>query len=553
MVDGGGNMANKVVKTIPATKPMHSTAFQASTQKRRVAAYARVSTDKEEQESSFEAQVNYYTKLIRSNPEWIFVEVYADEGISGTSTKKREGFTRMIDDALAGHIDLILTKSVSRFARNTVDSLTTVRKLKEKGVEVYFEKENIYTLDSKGELLITIMSSLAQEEARNISENTAWGRRKQFAEGKHSLAYKTFLGYDKGPDGGLVVNEGQAEIVRRIYSEFLSGRTPYMIAKGLTADGIKTPGGKDVWRSTTIRSILTNEKYYGAAILQKTVKPDVLSPPRKNTGELPSYYIAEDHEPIVSEEMFRIVGEELKRRSEAEGKAHGGSVFSGRIVCADCGGFYGRKVWHSGSKYASWRWHCNNRFAMKTCCRTPTVKEEDIEAAFIRMFNGIYYSQDLIKENWQACLDAVTDTSELEAELERIMAVCNDLQTLMKNTLIESGKTADASEAKRKYEAYQARLQENAAKMAELEEQISALNSKRIQAKRYFRTCSGMVGPMVEFDPLAWQAMVDHASMYHDGTITFFLRDGTEKREYVRSGVRPYKRQLQAAAESGAV
>ena len=553
MVDGGGNMANKVVKTIPATKPMHSTAFQASTQKRRVAAYARVSTDKEEQESSFEAQVNYYTKLIRSNPEWIFVEVYADEGISGTSTKKREGFTRMIDDALAGHIDLILTKSVSRFARNTVDSLTTVRKLKEKGVEVYFEKENIYTLDSKGELLITIMSSLAQEEARNISENTAWGRRKQFAEGKHSLAYKTFLGYDKGPDGGLVVNEGQAEIVRRIYSEFLSGRTPYMIAKGLTADGIKTPGGKDVWRSTTIRSILTNEKYYGAAILQKTVKPDVLSPPRKNTGELPSYYIAEDHEPIVSEEMFRIVGEELKRRSEAEGKAHGGSVFSGRIVCADCGGFYGRKVWHSGSKYASSRWHCNNRFAMKTCCRTPTVKEEDIEAAFIRMFNGIYYSQDLIKENWQACLDAVTDTSELEAELERIMAVCNDLQTLMKNTLIESGKTADASEAKRKYEAYQARLQENAAKMAELEEKISALNSKRIQAKRYFRTCSGMVGPMVEFDPLAWQAMVDHASMYHDGTITFFLRDGTEKREYVRSGVRPYKRQLQAAAESGAV
>ena len=546
-------MANKVVKTIPATKPMHSTAFQASTQKRRVAAYARVSTDKEEQESSFEAQVNYYTKLIRSNPEWIFVEVYADEGISGTSTKKREGFTRMIDDALAGHIDLILTKSVSRFARNTVDSLTTVRKLKEKGVEVYFEKENIYTLDSKGELLITIMSSLAQEEARNISENTAWGRRKQFAEGKHSLAYKTFLGYDKGLDGGLVVNEGQAEIVRRIYSEFLSGRTPYMIAKGLTAEGIKPPGGKDGWRSTTIRSILTNEKYYGAAILQKTVKPDVLSPPRKNTGELPSYYIAEDHEPIVSEEMFRIVGEELKRRSEAEGKAHGVSVFSGRIVCADCGGFYGRKVWHSGSKYASSRWHCNNRFAMKTCCRTPTVKEEDIEAAFIRMFNGIYYSQDLIKENWQACLDAVTDTSELEAELERIMAVCNDLQTLMKNTLIESGKTADASEAKRKYEAYQARLQENAAKMAELEEKISALNSKRIQAKRYFRTCSGMVGPMVEFDPLAWQAMVDHASMYHDGTITFFLRDGTEKREYVRSGVRPYKRQLQAAAESGAV
>lgn len=166
-------MAGKVVKMTPATKPMHSNPFQSATKKRRVAAYARVSTDKEEQESSFDAQVSYYTRLIKSNPEWIFVEVYSDEGVTGTSMKKREGFTRMINDALAGRIDLILTKSVSRFARNTVDTLTTVRKLKDKGVEVYFEKENIYTLDSKGELLITIMSSLAQDESRNISENTA--------------------------------------------------------------------------------------------------------------------------------------------------------------------------------------------------------------------------------------------------------------------------------------------------------------------------------------------------------------------------------------------
>lgn len=256
--NGGGIMAGKNIKVTPATKPMHSTPFQSTTKKRRVAAYARVSTDKEEQESSFDAQVNYYTRIIKANPEWIFVDVYADEGITGTSITKREGFTRMINDALAGRIDLIMTKSVSRFARNTVDSLTTVRKLKEKGVEVYFEKENIYTLDSKGELLITIMSSLAQEEARNISENTAWGRRKQFAEGKHSLAYKTFLGFDKGPDGGLVVNKEQAATVRRIYSEFLAGNTPYMIAKGLTRDGIKTPGGKDKWQATTIRSMLSN-------------------------------------------------------------------------------------------------------------------------------------------------------------------------------------------------------------------------------------------------------------------------------------------------------
>ncbi len=546
-------MANKVVKTIPATKPMHSTAFQASTQKRRVAAYARVSTDKEEQESSFEAQVNYYTKLIRSNPEWIFVEVYADEGISGTSTKKREGFTRMIDDALAGRIDLIMTKSVSRFARNTVDSLTTVRKLKEKGVEVFFEKENIYTLDSKGELLITIMSSLAQEEARNISENTAWGRRKQFAEGKHSLAYKHFLGFDKGPDGGLVVNEEQAKTVRRIYSEFLAGQSPFQIAKHLTADGIKTPGGKNVWQATTIRSILTNEKYYGAAILQKTVKPDVLSPPRKNTGELPSYYIAEDHEPIVSEETFRIVAEELERRAEAEGKAHGGSVFSGRIICEECGGFYGRKVWHSGSAYAAHYWHCNNRFAKRTGCRTPTVKGEDLEAAFIRMFNGLYTRRKEITENWRICLDSVTDTSALEKELEQAGKECGELQTLMKNALVESGKTADARDATKRYEDYQTRLLEKAARIDELEAKIAALNSKRIRAEQYLKALAGRSGPMTEFEPLAWQAVVHHASISTDGTVTFHLRDGSTATETVKSGVRPYKRQLQAAVESSAV
>lgn len=543
-------MAGKNIKVTPATKPMHSAPFQSTTKKRRVAAYARVSTDKEEQESSFDAQVNYYTRIIKANPEWIFVDVYADEGITGTSITKREGFTRMISDALAGRIDLIMTKSVSRFARNTVDSLTTVRKLKEKGVEVYFEKENIYTLDSKGELLITIMSSLAQEEARNISENTAWGRRKQFAEGKHSLAYKTFLGFDKGPDGGLVVNKEQAATVRRIYSEFLAGNTPYMIAKGLTRDGIKTPGGKDKWQATTIRSILTNEKYYGAAILQKTVKPDIFSAPRKNTGELPSYYIAEDHEPIVSEEMFRIVGEELQRRSEAEGKAHGVSVFSGRIVCADCGGYYGRKVWHSGTEYASWRWHCNSRFAKKAGCMTPTVKEEDLEAAFVRMFNGLYSRRKEIEENWRSCLDAITDTSELEEELGKVAAACEELQTLMKNALLESGRRADAGDATRRYEDYQSRLMEKVAAAEDLEERIAALNAKRIRAERYLKALSGRNGPMTEFDPLAWQAVVHHATIGRDGTVTFVLRDGSEAEETIPSGVRPYRKRKAETAEA---
>lgn len=189
---------------------------------KRVAAYARVSTDNDEQLSSYEAQVDYYTRQIK----WSFVNVYSDEGISATSTKKREGFNRMIKDALGGKIDLIITKSVSRFARNTVDTLTTVRKLKEKGVEVYFENENIYTLDSKGELLITIISSLAQEESRSISENVTWGQRKRFADGKVSLPYKQFLGYEKGEDGLPKIVEKEAKVVRLIYKLFLEGKTP---------------------------------------------------------------------------------------------------------------------------------------------------------------------------------------------------------------------------------------------------------------------------------------------------------------------------------------
>lgn len=189
--------------------------------------------------------------------------MYTDEGISGCSTKRREGFQAMVADALAGKIDLIITKSVSRFARNTVDSLTTIRSLKEHNVECYFEKENIWTFDGKGELLLTIMSSLSQEEARSISENVTWGQRKRFADGKVSLAYSRFLGYDKGADGKMVINPEQAETVRLIYGLFLEGMTPHTIALTLTERGIKTPSGKDKWNATTVRRILTNEKYNG--------------------------------------------------------------------------------------------------------------------------------------------------------------------------------------------------------------------------------------------------------------------------------------------------
>ena len=223
-----------------------------------------------------DVQVDYYTKFIKSNPQWEFVEVYTYEGISGTNTKRREGFRRMISYALAGKIGLIVKKSISRFARNTVDSLVTIRKLKVTGVECYFEKENIYTFDSTGELLITIMSSLAQKESRSISESVTWGKRKQFSDGKVSVASKNFLGYKKGANGKPEIIEHEANIVRDVYSKFIQGKTTSWIAKYLSKKKIKTPIGKDKWYKSTVDRILTNEKYKGDALLQKTITVDFL-------------------------------------------------------------------------------------------------------------------------------------------------------------------------------------------------------------------------------------------------------------------------------------
>ena len=295
--------------------------------------------------------------------DWEFAGIYTDEGISGTSTARREGFRNMISDALDGKIDLIVTKSVSRFARNTVDSLTTIRQLKEKNVEVYFEKESIWTFDSKGELLITIMSSIAQEESRSISENTKWGIRKKFSDGKISLAYSTFLGYDKGPNGSLVINEGEAKLVRYIYSLFIQGKTVGHIARLLTKEGHPTPQGKQTWRHEGIMSILTNEKYKGDALLQKSYTPDFLSKrPVPNKGELPQYYVKDSHEPIIEPEVFDLVQQELAFRKQFMAGSDSNHPFSGRIRCGDCQSFYGRKVWNSTSdKYRQKICNCNSK------------------------------------------------------------------------------------------------------------------------------------------------------------------------------------------------
>ena len=282
------------------------------TKRLKVAAYARVSTEQDEQQNSYEAQVNYYKTYIKNRKNWQFIAVFADRGITGTSTKHRPEFNKMIKIALMGGIDLILTKSISRFARNTVDTLQTVRNLKEAGVEVFFEKENLHTFDPKCEMLLTIMSSLAQEESRSISENIRWGKRKSMQDGKVSLPYSCFLGYQKGADGRLEIVEREAKIVRRIYRMFLRGNSISSIAKFLTKHGVLTPRKKKKWSAATVKNILKNEKYKGDALLQKTYIEDYLTKKRrKNTGELPQYYVKNSHPAIIPPEVFDEVQEKL--------------------------------------------------------------------------------------------------------------------------------------------------------------------------------------------------------------------------------------------------
>lgn len=385
------------VTTIPAKTIANAntgTDAEAQLVLRRVAGYARVSTDHDDQTNSYQAQIDYYTAYINNRADWQLAGIYTDEGLSGTSTAKRAGFQQMVQDALSGKIDLIITKSVSRFARNTVDSLTTVRALKEKGVEVFFEKENIWTLDSKGELLITIMSSLAQEESRSISENVTWGHRRRFQDGKVYMPYGSMLGYDRAEDGTPTVNPEQAALVRRIYQMFLYGHAIPQIARQLTDEGIPTPRGAVKWSPSTIRSILTNEKYKGDALLQKTFTVDFLTKKKKaNEGEIPQYYVTGSHEAIIEPELWDAVQQALGAQP-VQGKRQ--RTFTGMVFCEHCGSVYGSKTWHSTSKYKKVVWKCNKRYETEHPQHTPTLTDIELEQAWLAAFKKLIKRQNLI-------------------------------------------------------------------------------------------------------------------------------------------------------------
>ena len=403
----------KNITVIPAKANRTSLAQNLELQKKRVAAYCRVSTDQEEQLSSYEAQVNYYTNYIEKHPDYEFAGIYADEGISGTTTKKREQFNRMIEDCKAGKIDMIITKSISRFARNTLDCLNFVRQLKDLGIGVTFEKEAIFTLDSKGEVLLSILSSLAQDESRSISENSTWGIRRRFEQGKLHVNHTKFLGYDKDKNGNLVVNEKQAKIVRRIYKEFLDGKGANRIARDLELSGVPNWNGKAKWYEGSIRKMLTNEKYKGDALLQKTYTVDFLSKKRAdNNGQVPQYYVEDSHPAIIDKVMWEAVQLEMDRRRNFALQygiqkleyATTDNPFAGRVICGSCGQIFGRKVWNStDDRFRRIIWRCNGKYPVKgeKGCESRHIDDGVLYQAFVDVFNTLVENKDYFLDKWK--------------------------------------------------------------------------------------------------------------------------------------------------------
>ena len=529
--DGKDVSAMRNVTVIPASIHKFSEVPLASVEKRKVAAYARVSTDNEDQKTSYAAQVDYYTNYIQSRSDWEFAGMYSDEGVTGTSMKKREGFTRMVQDALDGKIQLIVTKSVSRFARNTVDSLTTIRKLKENGIEVYFEKEAIWTFQARGEILLTILSSLSQEEARSISENVTWELRKKFADGKFSVGYSHFLGYDKGEDGNLAINEEQAKIVRLIFQLFLEGMTAGRIAKELTARHILTVTGKEKWNAKTIRGILSNEKYMGCARIQKTFTPDFLTKKAvKNCGQVPSYFVEQSHPAIIDPAVFEMVQRERERRTREGGRYSGVSIFSGKIRCGECGGSFGAKVWHSTDKYRRTIYRCNNKYDGQKC-QTPHVTEEEIKEAFVTAFNRLVTEREEIAANARLVRQTLCDTTELEQEKATLGQELAVLVEMTQNCIAENARIAqDQGEYQKRYNGLVERYETVKARFDEVTEVISAKEAQSERLALFIKCLKEQSGLVAEFDSQLWASMVECVIVGADKDITVVFRDGTEVR-----------------------
>lgn len=504
-----------------------------------VAAYCRVSTDSEDQLQSYEAQVKYYTDHICKNPKWHFVGIYADEGITGTLVNKRERFKDMIKDCERGKIDLILTKSVSRFARNTVDSLNYVRRLKAMGIGVFFEEQNIDTLTTDSEMFIGLYSVMAQAESENISDNVKWGIRKRMSDGTYAFNFKTY-GYRKGVDGEPEIIPEEAEVVKKIYSLYLDGYSVEKIARHLNGIGVPSRTGTE-WKKATVQGILVNEKYVGDLLLQKTFCVDCISKKtKKNNGELPKYLVSNNHTPIIDRTTFKMVQAEKARRGAKQKKSDSAITELGKysskyalselLICGECGSPYRRRLkYYNGKKMVYWR--CLNRIenGTKYCKKSFGVPEEKLHDAICRGISKLAPQREEVLNTIKATLEyAVLGENEIlnkyNIELN-IKKLQDEADMLMVNAMSTEGDQ----------EIYFTEIEKLYAKIKALREQLELIQTSPVacsdantEIKRITKILEQENFSFAEYDDLIIRRIVECIRVMGDKTIVIILKGGFE-------------------------
>lgn len=512
---------------------------------KRVAAYCRVSTDSDEQLTSYVTQKKVYTEMIARNPEWEFAGLYADEGISGTRADKRPQFTQMIKDCNAGKIDIIITKSVSRFARNTVECLEYVRMLKAKGISIIFEEQNIDTMKCDSELFLVMYAGFAQSESESMSKNITWSTRKNFADGKVIFKYSQLLGYRKGENGEPEIVPEEAAVVERVFQMFLEGMTLRDIASELQSENITFPDKKFMFTKRMIQNILRNEKYCGDCILQKTVTVDCITKERKiNQGEAPMYLVENNHPPIVSREMFNRTQEELSRRNALPAKSTKTALTaSGKyskyaltdvLICGECGSRYKRCTWaRNGKKKIVWRCISRLDYGTTYCTKSPTIEEEPLQKAIVRALNR-FNAEDrstyitLMKATIGDAIGLNGGSDEIDLLERRIEALNKRMLTIV-NECVASGEdmenheddfkaiSEETEQLKRRIEAIresEARDSSYADRLAQIQETIQQRDMNRDT-----------------YDESIVRQMVECIKVYHDKKILVIFGGGYEIEE----------------------
>jgi len=503
----------------------------------KVAAYARVSTDEAEQLNSYKTQCDYYTTYIQGKPEWEFVGLYADEGITGTSAKRRKEFQRLIRDAMDGKIDLILVKSVSRFARNTVDSLQTVRKLRDKGVKIYFEKENIDSLDAKCDMILSIYSSLAEEESRSISTNIRWAHQKKVERGEVVLNFNNIYGYQQDENKNVTIKIQEAEVVREIYHKYLIGYSIRRIIRELKENEIKSPLGSSKWSSSTIKGILENEKYIGDVILQKTYKRDFLTQRRvRNTGQAPQKYVENNHPAIVDKLTWNAVQAEIERRNslrstEATGKGRYDMryAFSGVIECGECNSNFRRHNYTNGNKIER-TWACKEHLKGNKYCTQEILKEELLEELFVNTLNRLLLNRDKVLKKVEASvkeamLEVGTDNKQ---QIEKVDLMIEKLQADMLELNKRRGKREVDAE---QYNTESREIMEQLDELFKQRDELIAEQSDGALSKSQYKMLTDFLKneqKQTEFDKDVFTKLVDKVIVHSREEITFVFKDGTE-------------------------